>query len=287
MASNIQYLNLPDRTTLVIKQADDSSVLGEIKKGKYDSLWLRSGSYESIAHALVEKNFDLKYLKLHSDVRQDISWIQSIDSIVFLELQGKYYGNIDFDVLPNLKHLNAEFNKTTRPILGTRTKLEKLGIKKFDEPLSEFGLSLLSSLRLLSLTGSRATDLKNIGKFKNLEAVELDRMHKLVDADDLKKCRKLKRLGIYGCNQINSLDFLKSLKALESLVFENKSLPSVSILPRENLKTLTLGTNCVIGDGDVESLLNFPKLELAQYRRKSGYKYNAKELKEIMDQRAI
>jgi len=76
------------------------------------------------------------------------------------------------------------------------------------------------------------------------------------------------------------------MEQLEKITYSNRSLKSVSTLPKKNLKKVYLGDQCQIEDNNVNKFLDFPLLEHVSFPKKKGYQYNARELNQLLKERS-
>ena len=58
-------------------------------------------------------------------------------------------------------------------------------------------------------------------------------------------------------------------------------------LPKKELKTLVLGNQTKIINGDIENILNFSKIEKVAFHKRNNYKYSGEEIASIISERKI
>ena len=137
----------------------------------------------------------------------------------------------------------------------------------------------------MNVTINKHSNITGLDGFQNLEELTLSDSSWLEDISSLVRLMNLKVLTLNRCNRINYKGVLPKLQRLERLFYENKSLESLSIIPSKNLKLLALGESTKIEDGDVESLLEFPKLDKVSFSKRKNYKYSAVEINEMLSGR--
>lgn len=268
-------------TQLRVKEIDELSET-EIIKQNYDALWLERGQFDKMAELVAKHNFTFKYLNVYCWERQDITWVNSLSSLEYLQLDGTYKGVIDFSLLPNLKAVELQFDKSTKGILNSGGNIESIFLCKFKGSLHDFDENTIRDIKTLGLDGGTLTNLEGIEKFTNLKELSISRLMKLTNIDCLAKCEKVEHLEIDSCNKTENYGAFKKLTSLKDFQFSNKELPSLSLLPKETVERVVLGERTKILDGNVETFLEFPNLKRAVFRKMKDYKYSAIEIDEMM-----
>lgn len=262
-------------------EIDELSEL-EIIKQNYEALWLDWGQYEKMSEIVAKHKLSLKYLNVYCWEKQSVTWINSLTALEYLQVDGIYKGMIDFDALPNLTAVEIELNKSTQGILNSSGNISSLSLNKFKGTLHDFDHNTAKNIKTLGLEGGSLTSLEGIDKFINLKELCLSRLTKLTNIGALAKCQKLEHLNIDSCNKIENYEVFGSLSTLRELLFSNKELPSLSIIPKETIEKVILGERTLILDENVETFFEFPKLKRAVFRNKRGYKYGAIEINEML-----
>lgn len=258
-----------------------------IKKGNFDILWLwgNKNNFERL-NDLDLSDVSFKRINFLTGQVKDISWIGRVESLEVLTLSGSTKGEVDFEGLPNLTACDIEFSKGTASIIQSAIKLESLGLRRLSAPLSDFNDCLASSLKILGVSGHKLSTLDGVEKFSNLECLGIYTNKSLTDIQSITQLAHLKRLAFEGVNNIENLEILGQVSTLEKLTFESKVLPSLKLLlPAPNLESIYLGDNTLIEDRDIEVALDFPKLGYFSFSKKKGYKYDAIQLKEAIEQK--
>jgi len=268
-------------TQLRVKEIDELSEL-EIIKQDYDALWLGWGQFDKMAELVVQHTFTFKYLNVYCWEKQDIEWLSALTSLEYLLLDGTYKGVIDFSLLPNLKAVELEFNKSTQGILNSGSRIKSISLNKFKGTLCDFDDDVAEHVEILGFDGGSLTNLEGIEKFTNLKSLGLSRLLKLTDIDEIAKCKRLEHLDIDSCNKINDHNVLEQLAGLREFHFSNKKLTSLAILPKETLEAVWLGEQTKILDENVETFFEFPKLKRVGFTKKRGYKYSGIEVSKMM-----
>lgn len=267
---------------LQLRNGATDAALKEVRNGEFDSLWCYYGNFEPLA-SIDLSDYEGKFV-FQSSEPQNVSWISGLSSIESIKIRGKIKGKIDFRKMPNLRSADVDWCAATNKIISSGLSLRSLCLSRFSGLLSDFSENTLINLQTLGLTGALES-LAGVRRFSSLHEISLWNMKKLIDISELEFCRDLKCLQIEGCNQIAYESVLKKLSKLEVLFFENSELNSISSLPSDSLKKVILGEKTVVTDGDVESFLQFPKLERVVFTKKKGYKYSGEELDELLKKR--
>ncbi|KPV93611.1 hypothetical protein AN214_04354 [Pseudoalteromonas sp. P1-9] len=258
-----------------------------IKKGNFDLLWLwgNKNNFERLNDVDLS-DVSFKGINFLTGQVKDISWIGRVKSLESLTIKGNTKGSIDFEGLPNLKGCDLDFSKGTASIIDSAIKIDRLGLSRLSAPLSDFNNCLASSLKILGVSGHKLSTLEGIEKFSNLECLGIYTNKGLTDIKPITQLAHLKRLQFEGVNNIENLEILGQVSTLEKLTFECKVLPSLKLLlPAPNLESIYLGDNTLIEDRDIEVALDFPKLGYFSFAKKKGYKYDAIQLKEAIEQK--
>jgi hypothetical protein len=260
---------------LQLRDGVTESVLKEVRKGEFDTLWCYYGNFEAM------EEVDLSSFKgrliFQSSEPQNVSWIGSLSSLESLSVRGKVKGKIDFSGIKGLRNAKVDWCASTKGVVSSGLELRSLSLNKFSGKLSDFSDNTSKTISILGLTGS-IEDLTGIGRFLNLNSISLWNMKRLSDISELLKCDKLKSFQIEACNAIANIELLEDLFSLEEVFFENKELPSISILPKKNLEKIVLGNQTKIVDGNLDKFFDFPKLKKVSFSKKSGYKYSAEDV---------
>ncbi|WP_341502509.1 hypothetical protein [Gallaecimonas sp. GXIMD4217] len=267
---------------LIVRDKIDEHAEKEIIKGSYDSLWLYWGSFERMFDLVSKHRLNFKRLRVHCIEKQDVSWVNKVEEVEYLLLKGKMKGEVDFSCLPNLRSVELDFNKSTEGVLNECVKAESVAIEKFKGSLSDFDSDIAKNISTLGIFGGDLVNLHGIELFTGLRSLSLYGLRKLKSISGLGKCESIECLEIDSCNNIDCLDSISSLKNLQGFSFENKEIPSLSLLPKDNLRRVRLGSQTKIVDSDVESFLDFPHLEKVTFTKKKGYKYSAVEINELI-----
>ncbi|MBF7073956.1 hypothetical protein ISG33_11150 [Glaciecola sp. MH2013] len=269
------------RYQLTVEKGLDDESLAEILKGNYKGLWLLRGDFTALA-AHTDALQGIEVLRISTEITQDISWVSDLPNLTHLSVEGKTKGFVDFNALVNLSSACIEYSNATKNLVTSNAPLKGLLLSKWKAPLTEFSDSLVASLTSINLTSGNHTSIEGLRRFKNLTGLVLFDIRKITDISELEYCPQIEELDISCCNRVEGVEVIKYLHQLRRLIFENKSLPSLSLVPRDNLEEILLGDSTTVEDYNIECLLDFPKLQSVSYSKRKAYKYAAVELQAML-----
>ena len=165
----------------------------------------------------------LKKLNLYNANISNISALKNLTNLTKLELDGNNINNIsDIDAIKNfvnLQELSLVNNRVMVPdlsIFSKLTKLTDLSIRATDKVTSLDAISNLTSLKYLTMYGSKISDLSGLRKLTNLISLNITAMDKVTSLDAIKGLSGLKILKIGG-SRISDFSPLSGLSKLGDL----------------------------------------------------------------------
>jgi len=244
---NYQEMQSPARVRLTVSFGLNKETLHEILKGKYDHLYLLYGDYSDLSKFDIE-NLSVKWLQISQCESQNLGWVARLTELEKFSSTVKLKSDFDFSNFHNLKSFASPYGKAVEKITRMPLPLVSFGTSSFSGNFAEFAPSIKRGLKSMNVTINKHSNITGLDGFQNLEELTLSDSSWLED--------------------ISSLVRLMNLK-----------------VPSKNLKLLALGESTKIEDGDVESLLEFPKLDKVSFSKRKNYKYSAVEINEMLSGR--
>ena len=201
---------------------------------------------------------DLKGISINGEIK-DLSPLEQMEKLEYLELFNERKGRIDFMNLQTLKLLHCDFSNKYKNINSLKN-LEYIYLIKYPESdLKKF--SSFHKLRKLDLLFSNCESLIGIESLNNLEKITLDGCKKLTSLKGLKENKSLTELIVVDCKNLNDFSSAKNLNNKCLVLVDGNRLENLSHSMYDNIESLitelnTIGTEKEIIDAIKKELEN-------------------------------
>jgi protein phosphatase 1 regulatory subunit 7 len=218
----------------------------------------------------LEKLPRLKSLTLIVQNIRDLSPLNSLHELRYLNLDESKPLGLDFGCLPGLEYCGFNWHRDFRSIYNC-ISLQTIYVQHYDGiDVSRF--SNLKSLERLKIGNSPLKSLTGLGELISLRRLGLYGLRVLSDISALGERPEITALDIECCRKLGNIDAVSQLKCLERFGLSNCG-DIASLKPISNLHKLILmgffDTNIV--DGDLSPLVGLPNLGFTLFRNKKHY----------------
>ncbi|MFC4323293.1 leucine-rich repeat domain-containing protein [Litchfieldia salsa] len=224
----------------------------------------------------------LKGVEVYADDIKDLSAMYDLKSLEYIGLDCNLSFDLDMINFKKLKTLQVKWNKHFKNMFNV-SSIESLNIIKYpNEDL--VALSNYSNLKKLQLTSTKLKTLKGIDNLINLKAVDLFKCNQLESLESIDHLESLEEFEAENCKKLNNLYQLSNLTNLKTLLIEDCGKIQ-SIKPLKyclNLIKVWLGGDTTIIDGNLEVIINLPKLKEFWFVNKKHYNIKVSEVQAIL-----
>lgn len=269
---------------LIVKQNWDSRFKTLIEKNQIKELVLNCAlGFDQTDFEFLSGlgDTDLRALFLYNNDTIDMTPLGELDKIEYLGLDCKMVKAPNFSNFESLKFFSCSWRACAESVFSS-SSVENLGIDKY--PFKNFEpTEAMKSLKVLSASSRKLTELQGIGEHTNLESLSLSYCPSLSNISDLKKS-KIKEIELYSCKNIRDISDIGEMPYLESLSIENcgeiNSLAALKHL--QNLKVFRLIGDCNVADSNLSILTSLPNLTEVSIRNRKHYDYTSEQLQHFV-----
>lgn len=207
----------------------------------------------------------------------DLSPLQYLTELTYLDLSTYSKGTIDFKLFPSLVECSLEWQPGFSSIFEVR-KLKKLFLNRYSGTSSR-NFAKLKELEDLSLKGSAIEELSGISTLSKLRRLEIGLAKNLQSLAGIEQLSQLEELDINTCKKISSIQPVSALKHLHTLFIINsgdiESLKPIDSLTE--LRKIIFYDTTNITDGDLSPLTRQKNLVSVSFKNRKHYTHKCED----------
>ncbi|GEM_PF-4707205 len=276
------YLFREETESLILENKRLDKVIKFMSKNKIMNLEINS-SFCNISDLNFLKDFRfIEGLTILSMSIDDISPLNDLRNLKYLNLQHKLKGKINFQNFANLEECFINWGIRGSESICDVTTLRKLTIDNLNVyDLIEF--HKLNKLEYLFICYGKIVNLDGIKNLSSLKTLDLSGCSKLAYIEQLIELEDLESLRLDRCKNVNDFSVLGELENLKFLSFNNiGKIPTIEFLFNlSNLEEILFAENTNVVDGNLNVLYFLHKnrkLKKALFARKRHYSHQPEEL---------
>lgn len=192
----------------------------------------------------------------------DVSYIEQLPHLTYLQFGGGQSKSCNLDCLPNLQQLRIELDKKQKLPSKSLPSLKELAIWNLSDidlkclaPFSDLqSLELIDAKKLTALSGIEACkgllsldiaysqkleDIDGLAQLPMLQILSMKNTKAIKSYVVLEKLTQLKKLRLLAASPVNSLSYIAELSHIESVVIRNTPIVDGNLAPLKALQRLT------------------------------------------------
>jgi internalin A len=220
----------------------------------------------------------------HSDIG-DISALWALKELEHIGLECNFTKAGDFAEFPKLTRCFIRWRQSEKTVLDARA-LQHLNVIGYPYRNLE-PLSALKKLSELKLTSKTLISLEGVAELPALEKLDLYRCTQLSAIDCLGNADTLRSVSFDTCKKTRDIEALRHIHELRVARIDNCG-PVASLSPVKgsvNLEELYFVESTNIEDGELELLLQLPRLRIVRFANRRHYSHTRSQIEAALKRR--